>query len=249
MMKLTEGIYLVGSGHLGFEMTDPYDCNVYLIDGGSELAIVDAGSGMGVPLIQQQIKSHRFKLEDVRYLILTHGHADHGGGAWVWAEEMPWLKVIGTAETKEKLSYSGDGGETMTMAKRHGYYPKDYMLHACNIHKIISDDDILQVGEMNLRVIATPGHCDGHICLATEEAGKKVLLAGDMLFSGGRVSTQVVPDCRPVEYYRSVQKLLTERIDVLLPAHYEFILNRGYRHVEFAMEYFGRLAIPPSVVT
>jgi len=59
-MKLTEHVYLVGSGHLGFDLTDPYDCNIYLIDGGEELAIVDGGSGPGVPQVQEQIKSHGF---------------------------------------------------------------------------------------------------------------------------------------------------------------------------------------------
>jgi hydroxyacylglutathione hydrolase len=249
MMKLTEHVYLVGSGHLGFEMTDPYDCNIYLIDGGNELALIDAGAGMGVPLIKKQIESHGFRLEDVHYLILTHAHGDHGGGAWVWVKEMPWIKVLGTAETKERLTYSGDGGEIMAMAKRHGYYPEDYMLHACRVDRVVEDNEIIQVGNASLRVIATPGHCDGHICLMVEEQGRKILLAGDMIFSGGRVSTQVVPDCRPMEYYRSVQRVLEEKIDVLLPAHYEFVLNRGHRHIELAMKYFMRLAIPPSVVT
>ena len=248
-MRLSERVYLVGSGHLGFELTDPYDCNVYLVDGGSELAVIDAGSGMGVPLIQDQIRTHGFKIEDVHYLILTHGHGDHGGGAWVWRKEMPWIKVLGTAATRDRLTYEGDGGETLAMAKRHGYYPDDYTLHPCRVDRIVEDNEIITVGDVDLRVIATPGHCDGHICLIMQDEGKRILLAGDMIFSGGRVSTQVVPDCRPVAYYESVKRVAAEKIDALFPAHYEFIFNRGYRHVEMALEYFRRLAIPPSVVT
>ncbi len=34
-MQLTEHVYLVGSGSLGFDLTDPFDCHVYLIDGHS----------------------------------------------------------------------------------------------------------------------------------------------------------------------------------------------------------------------
>ena len=44
-MQLTSRAYLVGSGRLGLTLTDPYDCNVFFIDGGTEVALVDAGAG------------------------------------------------------------------------------------------------------------------------------------------------------------------------------------------------------------
>ncbi|MGI5838290.1 MAG: MBL fold metallo-hydrolase [bacterium] len=248
-MRISEHVYLVGSGHLGFDLTDPYDCNIYLLDGGSEMAIVDGGSGLGVGQVQEQITSHGFELSKLKYLLLTHGHGDHGGGAHVWKKKMPWLNVVGTRETKERLSYQGDGGETMVMAKRHGYYPDDYMLSPCEVDIIIEDGFAINVGNVLLTVLATPGHCDGHVCYLTRLDGKKMLFAGDMIFSGGRISTQVVSDCRIVDYYESVKKGAAQEIDMLLPAHYEFTFKHGHRHFELALEYFRRLAIPPSVVT
>ncbi len=80
-MRLTNHVYLVGSGSEGFRMTDDLDCHVYLIDGGSELAVVDAGSGMGVPQIVQNIRKDGCDLERVVHLLLTHAHMDHVGGA------------------------------------------------------------------------------------------------------------------------------------------------------------------------
>ena len=50
-MKLLDGVHLVGSGSLGFGLTDDYDCHVYLLDGGDELALVDVGAGMGAEQI------------------------------------------------------------------------------------------------------------------------------------------------------------------------------------------------------
>jgi hydroxyacylglutathione hydrolase len=47
-MRLTPEVHLVGSGDSGFGLTDPFDCHVYLLDGGSEAALVDAGIGTGV---------------------------------------------------------------------------------------------------------------------------------------------------------------------------------------------------------
>ena len=46
LMQLTVDIvHLVGSGQSGFSLTDPLDCHVYLLDGGSELALIDTGVG------------------------------------------------------------------------------------------------------------------------------------------------------------------------------------------------------------
>ena len=44
-MRLTKDICLVGGGNSGFGLSAPLDCHVYVIDGGSEAAIVDAGMG------------------------------------------------------------------------------------------------------------------------------------------------------------------------------------------------------------
>lgn len=43
-MKLTDNVYLVGSGEIG--LTNQYDCHVYLIDGGSDAVLIDAGVGI-----------------------------------------------------------------------------------------------------------------------------------------------------------------------------------------------------------
>ena len=55
-MKLTEGIHLVGSGSLGFDLTDNFDCHVYLLDGGDELALVDTGAGLGAEAILDNVR-------------------------------------------------------------------------------------------------------------------------------------------------------------------------------------------------
>ena len=44
-MQISPHIHLVGSEQFG--LSHPLDCNCYLIDGGSELALVDAGLGLG----------------------------------------------------------------------------------------------------------------------------------------------------------------------------------------------------------
>ena len=59
-MQLTDIVHLVGSGQSGFSLTDPLDCHVYLLDGGSELALIDTGVGRDTPAIAAQIEAAGF---------------------------------------------------------------------------------------------------------------------------------------------------------------------------------------------
>src|SRR3972149_6091879 len=55
-MKLTQDVYLVGGGDYGFNLTHRLDCHVYVVDGGSELALIDAGFGPGTEEILALMK-------------------------------------------------------------------------------------------------------------------------------------------------------------------------------------------------
>ena len=59
-MRLTENIYLVGGGDYGLNLSHRLDCNTYVIDGGDELALVDAGFGPGTEEIVENIR-RRFR--------------------------------------------------------------------------------------------------------------------------------------------------------------------------------------------
>src|SRR5438309_7277001 len=80
-MKLLERVHLVGSGSNGFDLTDAYDCHVYLVDGGDELALIDVGAGIGAEAIVENVRRDGFDPSLIGHLILTHGHADHAGAA------------------------------------------------------------------------------------------------------------------------------------------------------------------------
>ena len=80
-MKLTENIHVVGGGRMGYGISGPLDCHVYLIDGGSEVALVDPGLGMGQDFerVLDNIRNDGVDLKRVRKLILIHYHVDHVG--------------------------------------------------------------------------------------------------------------------------------------------------------------------------
>ena len=46
-MQLSDEVYLVGGGDYGFNLSHRLDCHTYVVDGGDELVLIDAGFGPG----------------------------------------------------------------------------------------------------------------------------------------------------------------------------------------------------------
>ena len=111
-MKLTDRIYLVGSGAVGFGMTDPFDCHVYLLDGGGELALIDVGAGMGAEAIVENVRREGFDPARIRHVVLTHAHGDHAGGAARMRGLLDSPAMYLSAETAHYIR-NGDGSEEL----------------------------------------------------------------------------------------------------------------------------------------
>ncbi|MCC6705581.1 MAG: MBL fold metallo-hydrolase, partial [Thermomicrobiales bacterium] len=83
-MRLTQDIAMVGGGDNGFNLSAPADGNIYLIDGGDEFALVDAGMGSvlsDTELILGNIRAAGVDPLKIGKLLLTHYNGDHAGGA------------------------------------------------------------------------------------------------------------------------------------------------------------------------
>ena len=79
-MRLTPRLYLAGSGEVG--LSDPNDCHIYLLDGGGEYALFDAGCGTerSIAGILGTMARERLDPARLRTVILTHHHFDHAAG-------------------------------------------------------------------------------------------------------------------------------------------------------------------------
>lgn len=76
-MEITSEIFEVGGGHL----TSPEDAAIYLIKFGQESALVDAGCGRKTERLFANIGKCGADPLQIRYLLITHCHYDHTGGA------------------------------------------------------------------------------------------------------------------------------------------------------------------------
>jgi hydroxyacylglutathione hydrolase len=248
-VKLTDRIHLVGSGSLGFDLTDPFDCHVYLLDGADELALVDVGAGMGAEAIVENVRRDGFDPTRIRHLILTHAHGDHAGGA---ARIRRLLDDPAVYLSRAVAGFLREGDEhavSLDVAKRAGIYPPDYALEPCDVDVELDDGATIRVGDLALRVLDTPGHSDGHVSIVLELGGQRCLFAGDVVFFGGKILLQSIYDCRLDALIGSLRRLRELGIDVLLPGHLALSLSDGQRHIERANQVLDRLLIPEQVVS
>jgi len=247
-MQLTDHIYLVASGDAGFSLTHPLDCHIYLVDGGEEIALIDAGVGLDTEGVLSGIRATGLDVGRVRWLLLTHVHADHAGGAAALRAALPGLQVAVAAEAAPWLRSADEEAISLHFARQAGFYPSDYRLHACPVDRELHEGDEVTVGSLTLCAIETPGHCAGHLCFLMKAHGRQVLFAGDHIFHGGRISIQNIPDCNLQAYAQSMDKLVDLEVDALLPGHLAISLNRGQRHIASAHRAFQGLAVPPSIL-
>lgn len=246
-MKLFDRVYLVGSGFRGFGITHHNDCHVYLIDGGSELALIDTGTGLAPELLLSNIVADGFDPMKVTQIIVTHGHGDHVGGAAALTH-VSGATLATSVVIADAVSRADEVSLSVVQSKLAGILPEVFQLKPVTVHRSLRDGDVVNVGNLSLEVIDTPGHADGHICLLLEHDGKRVLFAGDLVFWGGVVSLLTFADCRLSELVSSLRKVRTLEITTLLPGHGALAITEGQFHIEEANVVLDHARIPPSLV-
>jgi len=248
-MKLLDRIYLVGSGGFGFGMTDPFDCHVYLLDGGDELAIIDVGAGMGAEAIIENVRGEGFDPARIEHVILTHAHGDHAGGVARMHGLIGSPTVYLSGVTADYIRTGDEKGVSIDVAKTVGIYPPDYRLEPCQIDVELAEGDTIAVGDLRLQVFDTPGHCDGHVSLLLERGEERILFAGDVVFFGGKILLQNIHDCRLDAMIGSLRKLRGLEVTALLSGHVTPALSGGQSHIEKANQVLDKLLIPEQLVS
>ena len=245
-MRRHERIYIVGSGTAGFGISEETDCTVYLLDGGEECVLIDAGAGIEPERILENIRKDGIRPERISKILLTHGHGDHSGGAYALSRACD-AEVYALSETAQYVS-TGDLDElSLKEAIEAGVYGKDYSYQPCEV-KALSDGETIQVGSLCLTALRMEGHCAGHACYETVCDGKKILFSGDSVFNYGKIALQAIWDCDLQKYIETCRKLEEIHPDILLPSHGAFLMEKGYTYIDKAMRQIRALGIPGNII-
>ena len=242
-MRITDWLYIVGSGQVGFRLTDDFDCHVYLLDGGHEYALIDAGGGRATAEIAANIEREGLDPQRSAALFVTHAHVDHSGGAAGLREQLR-LRVAASSEVAQYLRIADERASSLDVAREGGVYPRDFGLSPCPVDQELADGDTVQVGDLTIEVLATPGHSSGHLAYIVRRDNMISAFTGDALFAGGTILLQNIWDCSLHESIRSVERLAALSLDGLYPGHAAFAVRDGRREVDKAIAAIGQ-RLPP----
>lgn len=246
-MRLSERIWLVGSGLQGFGLTNDFDCHVYLVDCGPSAVLVDSGSGLEPDRIAGEILGAGFALDQISHVLLTHGHADHSGGLRYFRDRCG-CAIVTSPEVAGFLEREDTDAIALEPAKRAGIYPPDYEWSVCPASSTLHDDQALQVGSCTFRAIATPGHATGHLSFVMDGEFGPVLFAGDAVFHGGKILLQAIEDCSIWHYRQTIRRLAGMQIATLLPGHSVPAIKNGQAHIALAEHAFASLMVPRNLL-
>ena len=138
----------------------PLGTNCYILEDEEtrEAAVIDPGGDAAA--IQRALEG-----AEVRYILLTHGHYDHTGGAAELAEAFPGAALYIHRKDLEDVDPS--------------LFPLRTQIKGANLY---DEGDWISFGEdrIKLQVLHTPGHSEGSVTLRCSN----LLFCGDTLFAG-----------------------------------------------------------------
>ena len=138
--------------------------NCYLIEdeASGALAVIDPGDHSDELIAELDRRGGKLD-----YILLTHGHYDHVLGAAELCDR--YHPVVCAAEVEMELLQKG----LYNLSSVH-----NIRINSFNVDRLLSDGDIIMLGETEIRFISTPGHTVGSGCYIADDC----IFSGDTIF-------------------------------------------------------------------
>lgn len=203
IIEVCPHIYQVG----GNSLSDAHDCCVYLVEGDSASVLIDAGAGASVARLIDNMVQSGLDIQAIKYIIATHGHIDHIGGLKALQERLQAQVIAHQLE----LPAIQDGLAHLTAAD---WYGVDYQ--KVKVDRILHEpQETLQLGNLELVCLHTPGHTPGGISVYLDCAAGRVLFGQDI---HGPFNREWGSDM--LQWRESMQALVALEADILCEGHF-----------------------------
>jgi glyoxylase-like metal-dependent hydrolase (beta-lactamase superfamily II) len=175
------------------------NCYIVASEKTKEAVIIDAGDEP--EKIMNAVDSEKLK---PILIINTHIHPDHVGGNFILAEKYGIIAAAGRA-----------GIDFIEGIKKYFEEFSGMSIESLGIERFLKDGETIEVGDISLKVMETPGHSKGSLCLYADG----VLFSGDTLFAGTYGRTDI-PGGSEDEIQESIAKLMELPDDTMVyPGH------------------------------
>ena len=202
-----------------------FDSNMFLLLGDHKVALIDTGTGFQSSVNIECIDS----ILDGRGLdmvFLTHRHFDHVGGLSRIIDRYGPTVYIGEKDAEALIT--GDSESTMSRAFG-GSIPKMDVT-------AVREGDEFDIGGHSLRIIETPGHTIGSICIL--DTVTESLFSGDTFFSEG-VGRTDLPTGSLSDLRASLLKLRNIKFNGLFSGHGPVVSKDGMKSLERGINQLG----------
>ena len=226
LVDYEHGISAVDAGYLR-----PVHNAIHLIVEGGRAAVIDTGVGSSAPRVLAALAAKGLRPANVDYVILTHVHLDHAGGAGVLLEQLPQARLTvhprGVRHVVDPQRLIASTLAVYGEARFRAVYGEVRPVDPARIVET-PDDAVLSLNGRELRFLETPGHALHHVCVHDTQSGH--VFTGDTfglcyceLDRDGRrfvVPTSSPTQFDPVAAHRSVDRIAALRPGAVYVTHY-----------------------------
>lgn len=194
----------------------------YAIETSDGVVLVDAGLEADAAPVKTELARLGLDWTRIRWIVLTHAHGDHTGGA-EHLRRMTGAKVYAGQGDADVLRAGGPREAIFS-----NFYMPNHATHPTTIDVELDRDTTIPCGDLRLRAVLTPGHTPGSVCYIAERAGQRILFGGDVVMhpgnhdSLGTYSAYLAPRYRGDArgFLASIEKLRAlPAPNVILPGH------------------------------
>lgn len=202
---------------------------VYLLEGQDESIIISGGMSYIAPAIVRQIDEFGLDESKIRNALILHAHFDHIGIVPFLRERYPAIKVYVSSRGAEILSeprsiatinkFSHSVAMHMGMEQELSSGHRDW--HTGLKMEVVSDEDVIELGDMDVRIIETPGHSSCSVSAYVTQI--QALFPSD----GGGIpwKDKIVPapNSNFTQYAESLKKLQSLHVKYICADHFGYI--------------------------
>jgi len=217
-----------------FDENQMLDCNQYLLVNRDteELSLFDAGNGISLNGLLEGMKNLGLNYKNITQIFLTHEHVDHVLGLYplmtLLSNNPPQIYAYG--ETTKILE---TGDESKIFPGNLGIRPSMFGVEIIPLEIIdLKNKSTIQITpDFKFNIYYTPGHSLGSI--SYYEPDQKVLIPGDLVFTGGSFGRYDFPGGSLEVLTNSIKLVNDLDVKYLLPGHMG-ISSNGNQEIAFS---------------
>ena len=175
VMNVVDGISVIDSEYYSKDFAA-----IYLLKQKNKVIIIETGTNYSVPCVKEALSQIGLSFSDVSYVIPTHVHLDHAGGAGLLMMQCQNAALVvhprGARHLIDPSKLVAGAKAVYGENKFKEYYGEIFPIDA---NRVIQADDnfILDFDGRELRFIDTPGHARHHFCIW--DKATKSMFTGD----------------------------------------------------------------------